>query len=98
MADLTHEAVIQRARPPASSRGVLGWLRANLCNSVFNSILPLLALYLLAVTVPAVIRWAFVDAIWNAPNGFACRGEGACWAFIAEKLRFSLFGRFPCEA
>ena len=36
-----------------------------------------------------------VDAIWHADSGRACRGEGACWAFIAEKLRFILFGRFP---
>ena len=28
-------------------------------------------------------------------SGRACRGDGACWAFIAEKLRFILFGRFP---
>jgi general L-amino acid transport system permease protein len=62
---------------------------------VFNSILTLIALYFLAVTIPPVIRWALVDAIWSAPNGQTCRGNGACWAFIGEKLRFILFGRFP---
>jgi hypothetical protein len=63
-------------------------------------ILTLVALYLLAVAIPPVIRWAFVDAIWTAPSGQACRSamgeaDGACWAFIGEKLRFILFGRFP---
>jgi general L-amino acid transport system permease protein len=95
MADLAENAAIKRTRPPAASRGPIGWLRANLFNSVFNSILTLLALYLLALTVPAAVRWAFVDAIWSAPNGPACRGNGACWAFISEKIRFILFGRYP---
>jgi general L-amino acid transport system permease protein len=87
-------------RPPAASAGILGWLRANLFNSVFNTILTILAVYFLVVTVPPLIRWAFMDAIWDAPNGQACRGPngqevGACWAFIAEKVRYILFGRFP---
>src|SRR5439155_5644354 len=62
---------------------------------VFNTILTLIAVYFLAVTIPPLIRWGLVNAIWNAPNGQVCRGEGACWAFIAEKFRFILFGRFP---
>src|SRR6266853_682029 len=74
---------------------MIGWLKANLFNSVFNSILTLIALYFLAVTIPPMIRWALVDAVWSAPNGQACRGEGACWAFIAEKFRFILFGVYP---
>jgi general L-amino acid transport system permease protein len=49
------------------------------------------------VTILPVVRWAFVDAIWSADSGRACRGGGACWAFIAEKLRFILFGRYPYQ-
>jgi general L-amino acid transport system permease protein len=89
-------------RPPVVTSGVLGWLRANLFNSVFNTILTILAVYLLVMTVPPLIRWMFIDAIWSAPNGQACRGAngqevGACWAFIGEKWRYILFGRFPYE-
>src|SRR3954454_12801006 len=69
-------------RPPVVTSGVIGWLRANLFNSVFNTILTILAVYLLVLTVPPLIRWAFIDAVWDEPNGQACRGEGACWAFI----------------
>src|SRR6266550_729705 len=79
-------------RPPVVTSGVIGWLRANLFNSVFNTILTILAVYLLVLTVPPLIRWAFIDAVWDAPNGQACRGEGACWAFIGEKWRFIFFG------
>jgi general L-amino acid transport system permease protein len=100
MADITQDLPLPAATPPPRTPGLVGWLHANLFNSLFNSILTLLALYLLAMTVPPVIRWALLDAIWSAPNGQACRGAsgqegGACWAFIGEKLRFILFGRYP---
>ena len=95
MTDIAHLLPLPVQRPPPASSGILGWLRANLFNSVFNTILTLLALYFLVMTIPAAFRWAFVDAIWSAPNGQACRGDGACWAFVGEKLRFILFGRFP---
>ena len=93
--DIAQEIPIAAQRPPAASSGIIGWLKANLFNSVFNTILTILATYFLVVTIPPLIRWAFIDAIWSAPNGQACRGAGACWAFIGEKLRFILFGRFP---
>ena len=64
-------------RPPVVTSGVIGWLRANLFNSVFNTILTILAVYLLVLTVPPLIRWMFIDAIWSAPNGQACRP--GCW-------------------
>jgi general L-amino acid transport system permease protein len=95
--DTTQDLPLPAARPPAASAGLIGWLRANLFNSPLNTILTLAAAYVLAVTIPPVVRWAFVDAIWSADSGRACRGYGACWAFIAEKLRFILFGRYPYE-
>ena len=100
MAEIAHGLPVSAETSPPRGGGVIGWLRANLFNSLFNSVLTLLVLYLLAVTIPPVLRWAFVDAAWQAPSGQACRAAvgpagGACWAFIGEKLRFILFGRFP---
>ncbi|HWD59646.1 MAG TPA: amino acid ABC transporter permease [Stellaceae bacterium] len=95
MADIAQDIPIAAQAPPARTTGVLGWLRANLFNGVFNSILTLLCLALLAFAIPPVIRWALIDAIWSAPSGQQCHGAGACWAFIAEKARFILFGFFP---
>src|SRR5712671_5034895 len=97
MAEITQGLPLPVERPPTASAGLIGWLRANLFNSVLNTILTLAAVYLLALTIPPVVRWAFIDAIWHAENGRACHGDGACWAFIAEKGRFILFGRFPYE-
>jgi general L-amino acid transport system permease protein len=95
--DVTQELSLPAERPRPVTAGPLAWLRANLFNSIPNTILTLAALYLLAVIIPPFIRWAFIDAIWNAETGRACRGDGACWAFIAEKGRFILFGRYPYE-
>ena len=95
--DITQELPLPVERPQPVTSGPFDWLRANLFNSIPNTILTLAALYLLAVTIPPLIRWAVVDAIWSAPNGRACHGDGACWAFIAEKGRFILFGRYPYQ-
>jgi len=95
--DVTQDLPIPVERPRLVTSGPIAWLRANLFNSIPNTVLTLAALYLLAVAIPPVIRWAFFDAIWHADSGRACRGAGACWAFIGEKLRFILFGRFPYE-
>jgi general L-amino acid transport system permease protein len=100
MADLAHELPLPAQPPPPRTHGVAAWLRANLFSSVFNTVLTLLALYFLAATVPPLVRWGLIDAVWSAPNGRACRGAGgeaagACWAFVGDKLRFILFGRFP---
>jgi general L-amino acid transport system permease protein len=95
--DVTQALPLPVERPGPVSAGPLAWLRANLFNSVLNSILTLAALYLLAVIIPPVIRWALVDAIWHAETGRTCHSGGACWAFIAEKGRFILFGRYPYQ-
>ena len=95
--DVTQELPLPVERPRPITSGPIDWLRANLFNSIPNTVLTLAAVYLLAVTVPPMIRWALVDAIWHADSGRACRGDGACWAFIAEKARFILFGRYPYE-
>lgn len=98
MADLTQGLpAAARARPPSSTAGVVGWLRANLFGGVFNTVLTVACAALLALAIPPVVRWALIDAIWHAPDGAACRGGGACWAFVGEKLRFILFGFFPSD-
>ncbi|MSQ54029.1 MAG: amino acid ABC transporter permease [Betaproteobacteria bacterium] len=76
------------------------WLRANLFSSWPNAIATLIIAWLAWKLVPPFIDWAFLDAIWQAGDSKACRaakGEGACWAFIAEKHRFILFGTYPYE-
>lgn len=95
MTDTTQDLPVPAERPPRTASGPIAWMRVNLFGSVGSTILTLAAAWLIAVVVPPLIRWAFVDAVWHADNGRACRGDGACWAFIGAKARFILFGRFP---
>ncbi len=58
----------------------------------------LAGLALLIWAVPPILDWALFDAVWSAENMHGCPpGSGACWAFIGDKLRLILFGRFPYD-
>lgn len=86
------------SRPPATEVGIIGWLRKNLFSSWFNSILSLIAIYLIITTIPGIIEWALINSVWGDKSPEVCReAKGACWAFIYEKHRFILFGVYPYE-
>lgn len=102
-------AVAARLEEPPGPRGVapppapgwiasgLAWPRRHLFNSVPNTILTLLCLWLLWETIPPLLNWALIDSVWvGTPD--ACRAAGgACWALITEKHRFILFGLYPYD-
>ena len=70
------------------------WARANLFNSPLNSVLSVLILAVLAWLVPKLVAWALIDAVFR-PDSAACRAAtGACWGFVAEKLRLMMFGTY----
>ncbi len=82
-------------KPPITEVGVIGWLRGNLFNSWFNSLLTIAVLLLLWQVVPPFFSWAFIDSVWNSPAE-ACRDiEGACWSIIPQNISFIIFGFFP---
>src|SRR5215218_924077 len=108
MSDITLDTAVAKApeaaprTPPLSQIGLVGWLRANLFSSVLNSIVTLAVAYLVIRWAMGFIEWGVVNAVWSVPNNQtqACRdmrGIGACWAVIAEKHRFILFGTYPFE-
>jgi len=61
----------EELRPPITSIGVIGWVKTNLFNGVFNSILTIVTLLLLWKVVPPLVRWAFIDSAWHT-TGQAC--------------------------
>jgi general L-amino acid transport system permease protein len=78
----------------------MAWLRANLFSSWPNAIATVLLVWLAWRLAVPFFDWAFVNAIWVAPDSQVCRvakGVGACWALITEKHRFMLFGTYPFE-
>jgi len=85
---------------PGSPHAPLAWLRANLYSGWLNALVTVAIGYALWKGLSAFIDWAFLNAIWSAPDSKACRaaaGTGACWAFVAEKHRFILFGTYPYD-
>jgi general L-amino acid transport system permease protein len=82
-------------KPPVIQVGIIGWVKSNLFNGVFNSILTLVIFYFLWKVIPPFVRWAFIDSLWTS-TGEACReASGACWSVIHANIRFILFGFYP---
>jgi general L-amino acid transport system permease protein len=95
MDTLTRTIDADHIRPPVTSVGVIGWIRANLFNSVFNSILSLVTLFLLGKVMPPLIRWAFIDSVWVSSSQACKEAAGACWSIVSSNFRFILFGFYP---
>lgn len=68
-------------KPPVTSVGVIGWLRKNLFNGWLNSLLTLVALYVLYTVGTGVI-------------GFVL---GAQWDVVTVNLRLFMVGRYTLE-
>ncbi|MCB1488704.1 MAG: ABC transporter permease subunit [Bauldia sp.] len=83
--------------PPRSSVGAVGWARQNLFSSVGNTILTIVGIVLIALILPPIIRWAFIDAVWVGDGREDCvvPGAGACWAFVEAKFGQFIYGRYP---
>lgn len=61
-----------------------------------SSMLALVVLAALAVWVgPAMLRWAFIDAVFPWNEGATCDGRAACWLFVGERLPQFIYGFYP---
>lgn len=88
-------SAIERMKPPIVRRGAVGWLRDNLFNGMFNSILTLVILAFLIRFFPPFFKWALIDSVWFT-SGIECKEcPGACWSVVLKNLRFVLFGFYP---
>ncbi len=83
--------------PPPSTVGIVGWLRTNLFSSVFNSVLTILAIFLLLVAVPPLLDWSIFDAAWTAESKDDClkNPAGACWGFVTSRFGQFMYGFYP---
>jgi general L-amino acid transport system permease protein len=97
MEAVVRPAASEEIKPPATTVGVVGWIRKNLFNSPFNSFLTVVILFFLYKTVPVFAKWAFIDARWLS-TGEACKAaSGACWSVVTKNLRFIIFGFYPYD-
>jgi general L-amino acid transport system permease protein len=85
----------EEIRPPVISSGWLGWIKSNLFNSGFNSILTILTLFLFWKILPPFFRWVFMESRWSGSSDQCREAAGACWAVVTSNLRFIIFGFYP---
>lgn len=88
---------IQDMAPPASTTGVIGWLRQNLLSSPFNIALTVATLYLIFKFVPPILDWAVFSADFLGQSQDDCTSGGACWVFIGQRLDLFIYGFYPKE-
>lgn len=109
MSDMTDKTIIPGTRPdlppPVTESGIIGWLRHNLFSSWWDTLLTLLAIYLVYLILPPFISWAFINADWNflpsvvtgekAPEFSDCTSGGACWIFVRARFGQFFYGFYP---
>jgi len=88
---------VEDIKPPVTSVGIVGWIRANLFNGWFNSLLTILTLIFFYKTIPPLVRWAFIDSVWLSDGGVCRDAGGACWSIITANFRFIIFGFYPYD-
>ncbi|MGE7369252.1 amino acid ABC transporter permease [Neorhizobium sp. NPDC001467] len=93
---------------PSSNSTISGWLRSNLLATPKDVVLTILALALLALSVPGIINWLFIQASWFGSDRSVCATiaqggiqpdgwKGACWAFVQDRFQQFIFGRYPLD-
>jgi general L-amino acid transport system permease protein len=97
MANITTELPGFTAPPSRSESGLVRAWRA-LFGTPLNAATSVVCLFLLYQIVPALLDWFLLKATWSG-TAKDCRASpgGACWAFLAEKMRVMIFGVYPAE-
>ena len=88
--------LVAASLPPVTHRGLVGWARQNLISGPFNIAMTALSILLIALVVPPLVRFLFIDAAWTGDNREACvNASGACWPFIKAKFGQFIYGFYP---
>lgn len=99
--------ILPEREPPATTIGVVGWMRENLFSGWFNTALTILSLTFIVMLLNAILPWIF-SPTWNATSLGECREilrgmgreghhPGACWGVIRDRWVQLLFGFYPSE-
>ena len=94
-----HEMLPERD-PPASTIGVVGWMRENLFSSIGNSITTVVFSLFIVYLVIGLLGWAN-SPTWSADSLANCRELAgtdhgkACWGVINDRWFQLMFGFYP---
>lgn len=100
------EEMAQAQPAPASEVGIIGWARKNLFDGWSNTLLTLLALWILYLIVPGILNFNFFNAVWTGNDRLACADvnqggalyegwKAACWPYVGAYFKLFMFGRYP---
>jgi general L-amino acid transport system permease protein len=87
--------------PPPATVGLAGWLRANLFSGVGSGATTVLLTVALVWLAIPLINFLIVDAVWTGSDREACLATearpvvGACWAYIADRFSYIVYGSYP---
>ena len=87
--------------PPVATVGVVGWMKTNLFPSVGSSVATVLIMLALIWIALPLIDFLIVDAVWTGSDREACLATperpvvGACWAYIADRFAYVVYGSYP---
>lgn len=82
--------------PPPDSSSALGRFARSLIASPSNIVMTFVSLAVIALVVPALIRFLVLDATWTGTSRADCLpNAGACWPFIWVKLGQFTYGFYP---
>ena len=86
-----------RLPPPPSTTGLIGWLRANLFNGWFNSLLTVVFAWLLFSYAWGIFDWLILRAVWSGTGREACLSpdSGFCWPMVFAKFPTWVYGTYP---
>jgi general L-amino acid transport system permease protein len=94
---------LEQEAAPLSVAGPVAWIRNNLFSGPVNSLMTLVCLYIVVTSVPDLVRFYFIDAVWSGTNRDACladkigRPVGACWAYVADRFQYFIYGSYPVQ-
>ncbi|WP_085310253.1 amino acid ABC transporter permease [Planktotalea arctica] len=96
------DAMLAEQTPPVLASGPLAWVKRNLFDGVFNSILTLVAIYFVYLIVSGAFPW-FYNGVWSTNSLAECREilqgkTGGCFSVLTERWPQLLFGfKYPSE-
>ena len=92
--------MLEERTPPVGEGGVLKWVRENLFSSVFNTIMTIIAVWVIYSITVGVAPW-FLNGVWNAETTRECYEildgvNGACFAVLQERFPQLIYGfKYP---
>jgi general L-amino acid transport system permease protein len=96
-------AVVNPQPPPRPRISVLAQMRQRLFAGWLSAGLTIALLLLIFFTVPALVRFLLIDAVWTGTDREACdpmkvgHAVGACWPFISAKFAQLICGFYPAD-